>query len=72
VTHLTERLVELRRHLDHLRGLRLRVTGREALERDLSKPLACVAAEEDAFEAASLAGKCFERYTGECEDHSPG
>ena len=36
MTYLTERLVELRRHLDHLRELRPRVTGREALERDLS------------------------------------
>lgn len=36
MTYLTERLVELRRHLDHLRDLRPRVTGREALERDLS------------------------------------
>lgn len=36
MTYLTERLVELRRHLDHLRDLRPRVTSREALERDLS------------------------------------
>jgi uncharacterized protein YutE (UPF0331/DUF86 family) len=36
VTFLVERLVELRRYLDHLRGIRSRVTGREALERDLS------------------------------------
>lgn len=36
MTWLTERLAELRRHLDHLRELRPRVTGREALERDLS------------------------------------
>jgi uncharacterized protein YutE (UPF0331/DUF86 family) len=33
---LSERLVELRRHLDHLRELRPRVRSREALERDLS------------------------------------
>jgi uncharacterized protein YutE (UPF0331/DUF86 family) len=33
---LAERLVELRRHLDHLRGLRARVASRESLERDLS------------------------------------
>lgn len=31
-----DRLAELRRHLDHLRALRPRVTGREQLERDLS------------------------------------
>jgi len=36
VTYLVERLSELRRHLDHLREIRPRVTGREALERDLS------------------------------------
>jgi len=31
-----ERLTELRRHLDHLKKLRPRITGREDLERDLS------------------------------------
>jgi uncharacterized protein YutE (UPF0331/DUF86 family) len=36
VSYLVERLSELRRHLDHLREIRPRVTGREALERDLS------------------------------------
>ena len=36
MTFLVERLAELRRHLDHLRALRPRVTGREVLERDLS------------------------------------
>jgi uncharacterized protein YutE (UPF0331/DUF86 family) len=36
MTYLVERLAELRRHLDHLRELRPRVTGRHALERDLS------------------------------------
>jgi uncharacterized protein YutE (UPF0331/DUF86 family) len=36
VTYLVERLVELRRHLDHLRDLRPRVSGPESLERDLS------------------------------------
>jgi uncharacterized protein YutE (UPF0331/DUF86 family) len=36
MTFLVERLTELRRHLDHLRTLRPRVTGREVLERDLS------------------------------------
>jgi uncharacterized protein YutE (UPF0331/DUF86 family) len=36
MTYLVERLAELRRHLDHLHGLRPRVTGREVLERDLS------------------------------------
>jgi len=36
MTHLVERLAELRRHLDHLRDLRPRVPDRVALERDLS------------------------------------
>ena len=36
MTYLVERLVELRRHLDHLHELRPRVPNREALERDLS------------------------------------
>ena len=36
MTYLVERLAELRRHLDHLHALRPRVSGREALERDLS------------------------------------
>jgi len=36
MTYLVERLVELRRHLDHLRALRPRVSGRADLERDLS------------------------------------
>lgn len=36
MTFLVERLVELRKHLDHLRELRPRVQDRQALERDLS------------------------------------
>jgi uncharacterized protein YutE (UPF0331/DUF86 family) len=36
MTYLVERLAELRRHLDHPRRIRPRVTGREALEQDLS------------------------------------
>jgi uncharacterized protein YutE (UPF0331/DUF86 family) len=36
MTYLVERLAELRRHLDHLRDLRPRVTGPDVLERDLS------------------------------------
>lgn len=34
--YLVDRIAELRRHLDHLRELRPRVTSRAALERDLS------------------------------------
>ena len=36
MTYLAERLVELRRHLDHLCELRPRVGNRDALDRDLS------------------------------------
>ncbi len=36
MTFLVERLADLRKHLDHLRGLRPRVSGPAALERDLS------------------------------------
>lgn len=36
MTFLVERLADLRRHLDHLRRLRPRVTDRAALDRDLS------------------------------------
>jgi uncharacterized protein YutE (UPF0331/DUF86 family) len=36
MTFLVERLTDLRRHLDHIRALTPRVTGRQALERDLS------------------------------------
>ena len=36
MTYLVERLAELKRHLDHLRFIRPRVTGREVLDRDLS------------------------------------
>lgn len=36
MTWLVERLAEPARHLDHLDGLRPRVTGPEALDRDLS------------------------------------
>ncbi len=36
MTYLVERLVELRRHLDHLREIRPRATDRVALERDMS------------------------------------
>jgi len=36
MTYVVERLTELRRHLDHLRALRPRVSGPEALARDFS------------------------------------
>lgn len=34
--YIVERLAELRRHLDHLKEIRPKVAGRQALERDLS------------------------------------
>jgi uncharacterized protein YutE (UPF0331/DUF86 family) len=36
VTFLVERLAELRRHLDHLKEIRPKVSGSESLRRDLS------------------------------------
>lgn len=36
MSRIVERLAELRRHLDHLREIRPRVTGAEILRRDLS------------------------------------
>lgn len=36
MSRIVERLAELRRHLDHLREIRPRVTGPEALRRDLT------------------------------------
>ena len=36
MSRIVERLAELRRHLDHLREIRPRVTGPEILRRDLS------------------------------------
>lgn len=36
MTYLVERLVELKKHVDHLKAIGPRVTGREALESDLS------------------------------------
>ena len=36
MTYLVERLVELKKHTDHLRELGPRITGREALDADLS------------------------------------
>jgi uncharacterized protein YutE (UPF0331/DUF86 family) len=36
MTYLVERLVELKKHVDHLKAIGPRVTGREALDGDLS------------------------------------
>jgi uncharacterized protein YutE (UPF0331/DUF86 family) len=71
VTYLAERLVELRRHLDHLRELRPRVGGREALERDLSLHndvlfsllTVCQLVIDIAGELSARRGERFEDYT---------
>jgi uncharacterized protein YutE (UPF0331/DUF86 family) len=71
VTYLAERLVELHRHLDHLRELRPRVTGREVLERDLSLHndvlfsllMVCQIVIDVAGELSARRGERFEDYT---------
>jgi uncharacterized protein YutE (UPF0331/DUF86 family) len=71
MTYLVERLAELRRHLDHLRDIRPRVTGREALERDLSLHndvlfsllTVCQLVIDVAGDLASRRGDRFEDYT---------
>jgi uncharacterized protein YutE (UPF0331/DUF86 family) len=71
VTYLVERLVELRRHLDHLRAIRPQVTGREALERDLSLHndvlfsllTVCQLVIDIAGDLAARRGDSFEDYT---------
>jgi uncharacterized protein YutE (UPF0331/DUF86 family) len=71
MTYLVERLVELRRHLDHLQEVRPRVSGPEALERDLSLHndvlfslfTMCQLVIDIAGELASRRGERFESYT---------
>lgn len=71
MTYLTERLAELRRHLDHLREIRPRVSGPEALERDLSLHndvlfsllTACQLVIDISAELAARRGDRFEDYT---------
>lgn len=71
MTYLVERLAELRRHLDHLRALRPRVAGREALERDLSLHndvlfsllAVCQLVIDVAGELSARRGERFEDYT---------
>jgi uncharacterized protein YutE (UPF0331/DUF86 family) len=72
MTYLVERLTELRRHLDHLREIRPRVTGREALDRDLSLHndvlfsllTVCQLVIDVAGDLAARRGDRFEDYTG--------
>ena len=71
MTYLVERLAELRRHLDHLRQLRPRVHGWEALERDLSLHndvlfsllTVCKLVIDIAGELSARRGERFEDYT---------
>ena len=71
MTYLVERLVELQRHLDHLRELEPRVSGREALAQDLSLHndvlfsllMVCQLVIDLSGEVASRAGRRFEDYT---------
>ncbi len=71
MTYLVERLAELRRHLDHLRAIRPRVTGREVLERDLSLHndvlfsllTVCQLVIDIAGDLAARRGDAFEDYT---------
>jgi len=72
MTHLVQRLAELPRHLDHLRGLRPKVTGRESLERDLSLHndvlfsllMVCQGVIDIAGELSARRGERFEDYAG--------
>ena len=72
MTFLVERLAELHRHLDHLETIHPRVTGREALERDLSLRndvlfsllTVCQLVIDIAGELSSRRGDRFEDYLG--------
>jgi uncharacterized protein YutE (UPF0331/DUF86 family) len=72
MTWLVERLVELRRHLDHLDEIRPRVTGAETLQRDLSLHndvlfslfTVCQLVIDVAGELAARRGERFEDYLG--------
>jgi len=72
MTYLVERLAELRRHLGHLREIRTRVSGRAALESDLSLQndvlfsllMVCQLVVDIAGELAARRGERFDDYTG--------
>lgn len=69
---LAERLAELKRHVDHLRDLRPRVSGPESLQRDLSLHndvlfsllTVCQLVIDVAAELAARRGERFEDYAG--------
>jgi uncharacterized protein YutE (UPF0331/DUF86 family) len=71
LTYIVERLAELRRHLDHLRVIRPRVTGPEALQRELSLHndvlfsllTVCQLVIDIAGELSARRGERFEDYT---------
>ncbi len=70
MTFLTERLAELRRHLEHLRGLRQKVAGPESLQSDLSLHndvlfsllMVCQLVIDIAGELSARRGERFENY----------
>jgi len=72
VSPLAERLAELKRHLDHLRALRPRVSGPETLQRDLSLHndvlfsllTVCQLVIDVSGELAARRGERFEDYAG--------
>jgi uncharacterized protein YutE (UPF0331/DUF86 family) len=71
MTYLVARLAELRRHLDHLRELRPRVTGPELLDQDLSLHndvlfsllMVCQLVIDVAGELSARRGDAFQDYT---------
>jgi uncharacterized protein YutE (UPF0331/DUF86 family) len=71
MSYIVERLAELRRHLDHLRILRPRVTGPESLDRDLSLHndvlfsllMVCQLVIDVAGELSAQRGDAFQDYT---------
>jgi uncharacterized protein YutE (UPF0331/DUF86 family) len=72
VSPLAERLAELKRHLDHLKNLRPRVSGPETLQRDLSLHndvlfsllTVCQLVIDVSAELAARRGERFEDYAG--------
>lgn len=71
MTHVAERLVELRRHLDHLREIKARVAGVDSLHRDFSLRndvlfsllMVCQLVIDVSGELSAQRGERFEDYT---------